>query len=178
MSDLNPTGPSQPTQEQAYTTPGNPASKTSAEVSQSALNSVNNSKPTDTRIPTKQVSEDEAQPSALGRGIHGAPPGEEAKGLTEEDVGRHRELDGQQMGAPGEGAVADAVAGRGTKGIGGQQPDFAADLDRKKAEQAEARDAIKQQKSENMAVGGELGQQGGPANPVGKDNYPNSGVQG
>ena len=49
---------------------------------------------------------------------------------------------------------------------------------RKKAEQAEAREAIKQQKSENTAVGGDLGQRGGPANPVDKDNYPNSGVQG
>lgn len=130
MSDLNPTGPSQPTQEQAYTTPGNPATKTSTENAQSALNSNDNSKPVDKRIPATQSSEDGAQPSALGRGIHGAPAGEEAKGLTEEDVGRHRELDGQQMAMPGEGAVADAVAGRGTKPVGGEQPDFASDLDR------------------------------------------------
>ncbi|KAH7124033.1 hypothetical protein B0J11DRAFT_607054 [Dendryphion nanum] len=177
MSGLNPTGPSQPTQEQAYTTPGNAASKTSAENTQSTLKSTDISKPVDQRVPTKQAPEDGAQPSALGRGIHGAPAGEEAKGLSEEDVGRHQELDGAQMAAPGEGEVADAVAGRGVKDIGGEQPDFASDLDRKKAEQAEAREAIKNQKAENTAVGGALGQQGGPANPVDKNNYPNGGVQ-
>jgi hypothetical protein len=51
-------------------------------------------------------------------------------------------------------------------------------MSRKKAEQAEAREAIKQSKSEATQVGGALGQTGGPANPV--DNqaggtYPNSG---
>lgn len=53
-------------------------------------------------------------------------------------------------------------------------------MNRKKAEQAEAREAIKQSKGENTQVGGALGQQGGPANPVGNQsggNYPNSGTQ-
>lgn len=50
---------------------------------------------------------------------------------------------------------------------------------RKKAEQQGAREEIKAQKSENVAVGGALGQTGGPANPVDNasgGNYPNSGV--
>jgi hypothetical protein len=46
---------------------------------------------------------------------------------------------------------------------------------RKKAEQADARNAIKQEKATNFAAGGAAGQTGGPANPVDKDNYPNSG---
>lgn len=46
---------------------------------------------------------------------------------------------------------------------------------RKKAEQADARNAIKQERQGNFEAGGAAGQQGGPANPVGKDNYPNSG---
>lgn len=64
--------------------------------------------------------------------MHGAPPGEEAKGLSEEDVGRQKELDGEQMAAPGEGRVAAAVREAGGKksGGGGEQPDLAADLDR------------------------------------------------
>jgi hypothetical protein len=49
------------------------------------------------------------------------------------------------------------------------------ELSRKKAEQAEARDAVKQSKAGNFAAGGEAGQSGGPANPVDKNNYPNSG---
>lgn len=130
MSALDPSGPSQPTQQQAYETAGNPASKNPAESATSALNSLDSSRPVDQRIPTKQASEDQATASSLGRGIHGAPAGEESKGLTEDDVGRHQELDGQQMAAPGEGEVADAVAGRGTKGVGGEQVDLAADLDR------------------------------------------------
>ncbi|KAF2270564.1 hypothetical protein CC78DRAFT_528317 [Lojkania enalia] len=166
MSALDPSGPSQPTVNQVYTTPGNPAEKNPYESTQSALNSIENSGKVDQRIPAMQASASEAQPSSLGQGIRGAGPGEESKGLTQDDVGRHNELDAEQMAAPGEGRVADAVAGRGAKGIGGEQPDLAADLDRKKAEQAEAREAIKSQRRQNANVGGVLGQQGGPANPV------------
>jgi hypothetical protein len=42
---------------------------------------------------------------------------------------------------------------------------------RKKAEQADARNAVKQEKAGNFAAGGAAGQQGGPANPVDKNNY-------
>lgn len=132
MSALDPSGPSQPTLSEAYTTAGNPSTKNPAEQTQSALNALDNSQPVDQRIPQQQATESQAQPSALGRGIRGAPAGEESKGLTHEDVGRHKELDGQQMAMPGEGKVADAVAGRGKSlsGGGGEQPDFVADLDR------------------------------------------------
>jgi len=52
-------------------------------------------------------------------------------------------------------------------------------VNRKKAEQAEAREAIKAEKGQATRVGGALGQTGGPANPVdnegqGGGNYPNS----
>jgi hypothetical protein len=46
---------------------------------------------------------------------------------------------------------------------------------RKKAEQAYARNAIKQDKQNAFEAGGAAGQTGGPANPVDKNNYPNSG---
>ena len=45
---------------------------------------------------------------------------------------------------------------------------------RKKAEQAEARNAIKQEKGGNFAAGGAASEEAAPANPVGKNNYPNS----
>jgi hypothetical protein len=48
-------------------------------------------------------------------------------------------------------------------------------MSRKKAEQADARNAIKQEKQGNLEAGGAAGQTGGPANPVDKNNYPNSG---
>ena len=37
------------------------------------------------------------------------------------------------------------------------------------------RDAIKDARREHVDVGGVLSNRGGPANPVGKGNYPNSG---
>lgn len=48
---------------------------------------------------------------------------------------------------------------------------------RKKAEQAPMREAVKEKKQHDVDVGGVLGQRGGPANPVDKDNYPNSDKQ-
>ena len=80
----------------------------------------------------------EATPSSLGHGVHGAPAGEEARGLTHEDVGRHKELDGEQMRASGEGDVASVVDRK--PGATGGEGDLASDLDRKKAEQAPARE--------------------------------------
>ncbi|KAF1912301.1 hypothetical protein BDU57DRAFT_458327 [Ampelomyces quisqualis] len=176
MSGLDPKGPSQPTLNQAYTTPGNPASQNPAEHAQASFNAADNSASVDQRIPTKQASDSQGlrNAKAPGGGIHGAPAGEEAKGLTEEDVGRHNELDGEQMAAPGEGKVAAAVAagGKGTGG-GGAEPDLASDLDRKKAEQADARSAIEQSKAADFAAAG-AADMSGPANPVDKGNYPNS----
>ncbi|KAF1840493.1 uncharacterized protein K460DRAFT_296007 [Cucurbitaria berberidis CBS 394.84] len=171
MSGLDPKGPSQPTQNDAYTTPGNPVESNPTEQRQTEYNAADNSASVGQRIPTKQATDAQGLRNAKfgeGAGIHGAPAGEEAKGRSEEDVGRHNELDGEQMAAPGEGRVANAVrqGGKG-QGGGGEQPDLASDLDRKKAEQAEARDAIKQSKGENTQDGGALGQQGGPANVVG-----------
>jgi hypothetical protein len=134
MSALSPTGPSQPTQDQAYTTPGNPVSTNPSEKSQRGFNAADNSASVEQRLPQKQASAAAGDHNAKfeeGAGVHGAPAGEEKKGLTNEDVGRHKELDGQQMAAPGEGRVADAVA-KGGKGMGGggSEPDLASDLDR------------------------------------------------
>ena len=134
MSALSPTGPSQPTQEQAYETPGNPVSANPAEKTAQGFNASDNSASVDQRIPQKQASDAAGDRNAKfeeGAGVHGAPAGEERKGLTNEDVGRNKELDGELMAAPGEGKVADAVA-KGGKGMGGggSEPDLASDLDR------------------------------------------------
>lgn len=134
MSALSPTGPSQPTQDQAYETPGNPASANPEEKAAQGFNAADNSASVDQRVPQKQASEAAGHRNAKfeeGAGVHGAPAGEEAKGLTNEDVGRHKELDGEQMAAPGEGKVAAAVrqGGEGMGG-GGSEPSFTSDLDR------------------------------------------------
>lgn len=83
---------------------------------------------TPANIPFPTSSVDEATPSSLGRGIRGAPPGEEVRGETEESVGRNKELDGEQMRAPGEGEVAGVVDQK--PGATGEQDDQAADMDK------------------------------------------------
>jgi hypothetical protein len=64
------------------------------------------------------------------------------------------------MRPAGEGEVAAAQ----TSKMGfGEQKDLASDLDRKKAEQAEAREAVQERRQKQVDVGGALGQEGGPA---------------
>jgi len=108
----------------------------------------------------------------MARGVRGAPPGEESQGETHESQGRNRELDADQMAAPGEGKIANAVENH--PGATGGEPGMETDLDRKKAEQAPAREKVKAEKEKEFDVGGILGQRGGPANPVDKGNYPNA----
>ena len=134
-----------------------------------------NSPPSDKRIPREQSSSaDEATPSSLAQGIHGAPPGEEAKGLSHEDVGRHNELEPDQLGTYAEDKIADSVKGT-QSGSAGKEQDMASDLDRKKAEQAPAREKVQKEEAKSFDVGGVLGQRGGPADPVDKKGYPNGG---
>jgi hypothetical protein len=164
-SALDPSEPAQPKLDDAYKTRGNPASKEPAEQAEAQRNANDNSGITDQRIPREQSSSvADATPTSLGYGVRGAPPGEEAKGYTEEDVGRHQELDAAQMGAPGEGKVAEAVEEKA--GASGKEQGMEMDLDRKKAEQKEAREAVGGQREKAFDVGGVLGQQSAPADPT------------
>jgi hypothetical protein len=119
----------------------------------------------DHRTPSDQnTSIDDAVPSSLARGIHGAPPGEEVNGRNQEEFGRAQELNAEQMAAPGEGKIASAVDNK--PGASGHERGLETDLDRKKAEQAPAREKIEQEKQREVDVGGILGQRGGPASTV------------
>nr|POF12802.1 hypothetical protein CFP56_09953 [Quercus suber] len=169
----NMSGHDQPTLQQAYETPGNPASKEPAEKAQTQANAEDNSRPVDRRVPQEQnASVNDATPSSLGYGVRGAPPGEEAAGRTEADVSRARENDGEQMRAPGEGEIASAVDRK--PGAGGEEQGLEKDLERKKAEQAPAREQVQAEQKKELDVAGVLGQRGGPANPVDKNGYPNA----
>ncbi|KAK5132776.1 hypothetical protein LTR08_008661 [Meristemomyces frigidus] len=170
---LNPTGAAQPDLNAVYETQGNAASKEPAEAAAAQRNATDASKPVDKRLPQKQANDDEATPTSVARGVRGAPPGEEAPGHTHEEMGRNKELDADQMAAPGEGKIADAVTEDEKSGAGGKEQNFASDLDRKKAEQAPAREKVQAEEKKEFDVGGILGQRGGPANPVDKEGYPN-----
>ncbi|KAK4507805.1 hypothetical protein PRZ48_001540 [Zasmidium cellare] len=171
MSSSN--GLSQPSLDQAYETAGNPTDKEPIEKSRAQLNAkTDEDNAVAHRDPSEQASYSEATPTSMARGVRGAPPGEETRGYTQTGLD-NQELDADQMGAPGEGKVANAVDRH--PGASGEEPGLETDLDRKKREQAPAREAIKEEKQENFDVGGILGQRGGAANPVDKNNYPNTG---
>ncbi|KAF2459738.1 hypothetical protein BDY21DRAFT_281033 [Lineolata rhizophorae] len=173
MSGLNPTGPSQPTKDQAYTTAGNPASINPSE-SATARTQPHGKPFVDHRDPPAGQSAANGwtpQEPSLAQGVHGAPAGEEKAGLTAESLDRLHEFDGdEKMATAAEGKVASAVGKvdgfeKGTGSSGGQI-DLASDLDRKKAEQQPYREAKHSQREKNVDVGGILGQRGGPANPT------------
>ncbi|KAI1747322.1 hypothetical protein F4782DRAFT_444313 [Xylaria castorea] len=140
---MEPSGVPQPPRNAAYQVEGNPVTSNPSE--ERASHHHNHGRPVADRVPGDQASGiEDAVPSSLGYGMRGAPAGEEQFGRTEEEVGRHRELEGEQMRMPGEGRVADAVERK--PGASGSQPDLASDLDRKKREQAEARNEIKEER--------------------------------
>ncbi|KAI1386548.1 uncharacterized protein F4822DRAFT_319802 [Hypoxylon trugodes] len=147
---MDPSAPSQPSKATAYETQGNPASSNPSEQRSEQRHSHDHGRVVDERSPSGQAAGlKEAVPSSLGYGIRGAPAGEEQFGRTHEQVGRNRELEGEQMRAPGEGDVADVVQRK--PGAGGEQPDLAGDLDRKKREQAGKREAIKEERRHGRA---------------------------
>ncbi|KAK6957623.1 hypothetical protein Daesc_000410 [Daldinia eschscholtzii] len=145
---MDPSGPAQPPKDTAYETRGNPVTSNPSEQYSAQHHTGGN--PVDERSPSGKPSGiNDAVPSSLGYGIHGAPAGEERYGRTQEQVGRSRELEGDQMRAPGEGDVANAVERK--SGASGSQPDLASDLDRKKQEQASKREAIKEERRQGRA---------------------------
>ncbi|TGJ86910.1 hypothetical protein E0Z10_g1910 [Xylaria hypoxylon] len=148
---MEPSGAPQPPRNAAYQTEGNAVTLNPSE--ERAVHH-GHGHPVAQRGPGNDTSStQDALPSSLGWGVHGAPAGEERLGRTQEEVGRHNELEGDQMRALGEGQVADAVDRK--PGATGSQPDLASDLDRKKSEQAEAREAIKERRRHgNVSDGG------------------------
>ncbi|KAI0117809.1 hypothetical protein GGR51DRAFT_500223 [Nemania sp. FL0031] len=140
---MEPSNALQPPKEAAYQTEGNPV--TTNPLEQNAAHHHGHGQPVARRFSGNHSSNiRDAVPSSLGRGIHGAPAGEGRFGRTLEGAGRQGELEGEKMRAPAEGQVADAVDRK--PGGTGSQPDLASDLDRKKREQAEARNAIKEER--------------------------------
>lgn len=124
---MDPAGASQPPKATAYKQKGVGVDSNPEELR--AAQQKSSGKSVETRFSANDALDaDKAQPTPVAWGTRGALVGEEAHGGTEEEYGRHQELDGQQMCASGEGAVADVV--RRKPGATGSQPDLASDLDR------------------------------------------------
>jgi len=67
------------------------------------------------------------------------------------------DLEGEQMRAAGEGEVMEAQIGKREKGGWGEEGSLTSDLDRKKEEQREKREAVKAEREEGMDVDGGSG---------------------
>ncbi|KAI1815830.1 hypothetical protein GGS20DRAFT_541568 [Poronia punctata] len=138
----------QPPVNEAYKAEGNAVTSNPVEQRASHTSSHQQQEDVATRGPSSKTSMEDAIPQPQGRGTHGAPA------RQDEGMGKTGELDGDQMRAPGEGQVADVVERK--PGASGSQPDLASDLDRKKREQAAAREAI-QEKRKHGEISSEAG---------------------
>ncbi|KAI1613343.1 hypothetical protein EDD37DRAFT_346440 [Exophiala viscosa] len=135
MSALDPSAPSQPTQQTGLNQAENPASKTSTEEATSKDTSGENDKIIDHRkegdVPSQHG--DAAEPTAMAAGERGPLTEKLIPESDAEHYNPNSELDGEQMRMPGEGDVAKAVQGDGGGGHAGEAS-LTSDLDRQGAE--------------------------------------------
>ncbi|KAK7540950.1 uncharacterized protein J3D65DRAFT_675134 [Phyllosticta citribraziliensis] len=163
---MSSSAPQQPPTAAAYAQSNNPVSRNPAESSTSTSGTNTNTNTTTEAHRTASSAPSTGIPTSLARGVHGTAA-EAGADKAASEVGAGQD-DAEQMAAPGEGAVADAVVdGQGKSGAAGAGGlGTEEDLGRKKAEQAPLREAVKQERKHDVDVGGVLGQRGGPANPV------------
>jgi hypothetical protein len=101
----------------------------------------------------------------MAQGVRGTGRSEDPSKLSDQEKGISGDVEaGEAMATYGEDQIADAHQKK--PGAGGGEPGLETDLDRKKAEQAPARQSIQSEQKEKVDVAGVLGQRGGPANPV------------
>jgi hypothetical protein len=131
INHLNVKMSSQPGLKDAYTTPGNPATTNPSELRSATSQFLSNAQSSDAEPPVSSShhTQSEGTFSSLGQGVRGG--GRDSDWKTEEEQGRHNELDAEQMAAPGEGRIRDAVVGDASEqGRSGNQVDLASDLER------------------------------------------------
>lgn len=131
MSGLDPGGPSQPSQQTGLNQAFNPAQKTAHEVSTSQSTS-GSGPPIDHRkehdVPSQHG--ESATATSLGQGDTGPLKERDISESDQQFYSKDGNLDGEQMRAPGEGDVADAVRSGGGGGHG-EQESITSNLDAK-----------------------------------------------
>ncbi|OIW28718.1 S-adenosyl-L-methionine-dependent methyltransferase [Coniochaeta ligniaria NRRL 30616] len=163
---------SQPTENAAFTAPENPVTRNKAEVAGAKLDhNGGNSHPSAHRGPGQDYDPEGGNEWGMGRGTRGSKPVDEREAKESSYRGTDKSM-GTQAGGDGDPQIADVPAGEGKvadaadakhgvqrygdqdvkdEGYGG---DFSSGLDRKKAEQAAARDEIKQARQDGVDVDG------------------------
>ncbi|KAI9880458.1 MAG: hypothetical protein M1823_006732 [Watsoniomyces obsoletus] len=129
MSALDPSAPSQPSQQTGLNQSSNPASKTTTE-EQTSQQPTSSTK-VEQRVPSQHSQP--AQPSALGSGDTGPLKERDISRSDAQGYSEDGNLEGEQMRATGEGEVADAVR-RGGGGGHAEEMDLGADMERKREE--------------------------------------------
>ncbi|KAK7741787.1 hypothetical protein SLS53_004851 [Cytospora paraplurivora] len=160
----------QPSGNEPYIQPDNPVTKEPLEkkaASKLAHNHSAETARTADAVPSEHIGEGTF--SSLGRGVHGGQPVDATEATnttrpTKSGAGggaenENENVDAEQMATFGEGEVADAVQRKsGTQKAPGDAEvkfdEFTSDLERKKAEQATARDEIKQDRKAGADVDG------------------------
>ncbi|KAK1853199.1 hypothetical protein CCHR01_04130 [Colletotrichum chrysophilum] len=169
---MSSSAPSQPPKAEAYTTSSNPTSRNPAEnaAAQQGESSARDAVLGRTPFPQSQSrSADDAVPSSLGQGVHSSGPVDatEKRNTAYSSTGASRgpenpNVEAEQMETLAEGKVADAVDRKsGAQKVPGQDvqfDDYASGLEKKKQEQQEARQAVKDARKEGVDVDGGMGQ--------------------
>lgn len=130
MSGLDPSGPSQPTQQSGLNQANNAASKTAAEDQTSRTANASATVDSRTSHDVPSTHNEAPRPSALGAGDTGPLKVKDVSKSDQHPYSKDGNLEGEQMRAPGEGEVAEAVRSGGGGGHLGQD-DLVGDLDRK-----------------------------------------------
>jgi hypothetical protein len=131
---MDPSAPSQPNQQTSLEQSKNPASKTSEEQTKAQDVSSTSQPPIDHRSQHDMASTngEEATGSSLGHGDTGSLKEKDIPGSDAQNYSDDPNTEGEQMRAPGEGDVANAVMGGMSKtGGGGEQASLMENIDAK-----------------------------------------------
>lgn len=112
---MDPQESSQPSQQTGVEQSNNPAEQTSAERNVADNDTSKNDPTIETRTVPSQRSEEDSNPTntSLGYGDQGPLKERDISESNKQNYNEHGNLEGEQMRAPGEGDVADAVQGKG-----------------------------------------------------------------
>jgi len=112
---MDPQDPSQPSQQTAVEQSRNPAEQTSDERNIADNDTSKNAPTIESRSVPSQRSEDNSSPTetAMGYGDRGPLKERDISESDTQNYSNKSDLEGEQMRAPGEGDVADAVQGKG-----------------------------------------------------------------
>jgi hypothetical protein len=113
---MDPKAPSQPSQQTSLEQSKNPIDQTFSELDTASIDASKSGPTMETRSVPARRSEEESNPTqtSMGYGERGPLKKRDISESDQQNYSNKGDLEGEQMRAPGEGDIADAVQGRGT----------------------------------------------------------------